>query len=79
MNAISAREFNQNPSAAMRAADSGGPVIITNRGRAAYVLLAYDEFASHTRGKSLARALSTDSDIDFDPPRAALEARPVDL
>ena len=36
-------EFNRNVCRAKRAAGSG-PVVITNRGSAAFVLLAYDEY-----------------------------------
>ena len=41
---ITNRDFNRNVCRAKRAAASG-PVIITNRGNAAYVLLAYEEYA----------------------------------
>ncbi|MDN4474443.1 type II toxin-antitoxin system Phd/YefM family antitoxin [Demequina sp. SYSU T00192] len=77
MTAISAREFNQNPSAAMRAADTDGPVVITHRGRAAYVLVPYESFAVH--GRSLARQLAADDDIDFAPERTAPVEREVEL
>lgn len=40
---ISSREFNQDTSGAKRAAERG-PVYITDRGRPAHVLLAYDEY-----------------------------------
>ena len=40
---ISSREFNQDTSGAKRAA-AEGPVYITDRGRPAHVLLAYDEY-----------------------------------
>lgn len=40
---ISSREFNQDTSGAKRAA-ARGPVYITDRGRPAHVLLAYDEY-----------------------------------
>jgi len=40
---ISAREFNQHTSAAKKAADRG-PVIITDRGKPAYVLLTEAEY-----------------------------------
>lgn len=41
---ITNRDFNRNVCRAKRAAASG-PVIITNRGDAAFVLLAYEEYA----------------------------------
>lgn len=40
---ISSREFNQDTSAAKKAA-SHGPVYITDRGRLAHVLLTYDAY-----------------------------------
>jgi prevent-host-death family protein len=40
---ISSREFNQNASSAKRAA-AHGPVYITDRGRPAHVLLAYEDY-----------------------------------
>lgn len=40
---ISSREFNQNPSEAKRAAEDG-PVIVTDRGEPAFVLLRYDTY-----------------------------------
>ena len=55
---LSSREFNQNASAAKKAAEKG-PVFITDRGRPAHVLLSIEEYekVTHT-GKSLAEALS---------------------
>jgi prevent-host-death family protein len=41
---ISAREFNQHVSRAKKAAQDG-PVIITERGKPAYVLMRHEEFA----------------------------------
>ena len=38
---MSSREFNQNPSEAKREAETG-PVIVTDRGKPAFVLLRYD-------------------------------------
>lgn len=70
MTTMSAREFNRDVSAAKRAADQG-PVVITDRGRAAYVLLsaaAYDDLADK---RSIVDWLQMDSDIDFEPPRLA--------
>lgn len=40
---MSAREFNQNTSSAKKAADDG-PVIITDRGKPAYVLMSNAEY-----------------------------------
>ena len=43
MTKLSSREFNQDVGRAKRAADLG-PVIITDRGKPAYVLLRYDSY-----------------------------------
>ena len=40
---ISSREFNQDTAGAKKAA-AGGPVYITDRGRPAHVLLAYEDY-----------------------------------
>ncbi len=45
---VSSREFNQDISRAKRAARSG-PVIITDRGRPAHVLLSFNDYERLTR------------------------------
>jgi prevent-host-death family protein len=80
---ISSREFNQNPSEAKRAAEEG-PVIVTDRGEPAFVLLRYDAYKrlAGERGPSLLDALrqdGADADFDFAPPRIGTVARPADL
>jgi PHD/YefM family antitoxin component YafN of YafNO toxin-antitoxin module len=40
---VNSREFNQDVSAAKRAADDG-PVVITDRGTPAYVLLRHEDY-----------------------------------
>ena len=79
---ISSREFNQDAGGAKKAADQG-PVIITDRGRPAHVLL---ELADYRKllggGPSLLEALAMPGGegIDFDPPRLAGPVlRPADL
>jgi len=76
--------FNQDIARAKRAAEKG-PVIITDRGRPAFVLQSYENWRrqSDTQpGVSLLDAL-TDADsanIEFEPAQLAdLLARPVDL
>ena len=75
-NTISSREFNQHVSRAKRAA-SKGPVIITDRGKPAYVLLSHDAYRqlAGKKGKSLADLLAMPGgeDIEFDPPRLGNE------
>lgn len=76
----SSRDFNQDTSGAKRAAESG-PVYITDRGRPAHVLLSIEEYRRLTaRPVSLADALASEGEFDFDPPRLeAPLAKPVDL
>lgn len=47
---ISSREFNQNTSRAKKAAQAG-PVIITDRGRPAHVLLTFKEYKKMSCGR----------------------------
>ncbi|KPF86256.1 prevent-host-death protein [alpha proteobacterium AAP38] len=80
---IPSREFNQNPSKAKRAADDG-PLIVTDRGKPAYVLLRYDAYKRLTgeRGPLLLDALRQDgpeADFEFAPARITDPVRPVDL
>lgn len=76
MTKMSAREFNRDVSAAKRAA-SRGPVVITDRGEPAYVLLSIDEYRRFgERGASLVERLSMDDDLDveFEPVGIELKA-----
>lgn len=81
---MSSREFNQNPSAAKRAAEDG-PVIVTDRGEPAFVLLKYDAYRrlSGERGGTLLDLLRQDgpeADFDFEPPRLSDDlVRPADI
>ncbi len=82
---ISSREFNQDVGKAKRAAESG-PVIVTDRGRPAYVLLKHAEYQRLTsggRGETLFDLLAQDgpdADFEFDPPRLGGSLlRPIDL
>jgi prevent-host-death family protein len=66
---MSAREFNRDVSAAKRRANSG-PVMITDRGEPAYVLLSIDEYRRmDQQGVSVVDRLSMDDDVDveFEP------------
>lgn len=76
---LSSREFNQGASEAKRAANKG-LVFITDRGRPAHVLMSFEDYqrlAGQKRNIADALAMPGDVDIDFDPPRANIEARPV--
>ncbi|WP_339533340.1 type II toxin-antitoxin system Phd/YefM family antitoxin [Pseudomonas mucidolens] len=78
---ISSREFNQDTSAAKKAARLG-PVIITDRGKPAHVLLSIEEYQKLTGiGASLVELLVMPdaSDIDFETERAVITPRSVDL
>ncbi len=69
---IPGRKFNQDVAGAKRAADEG-PVIITDRGEPAYVLIRHDAWRKLVgkRGPSMAELLGQrdGADIEFDPPR----------
>jgi prevent-host-death family protein len=76
---LSSREFNQDVSRARRAADKG-PVIITDRGEPAYVLLRHDAYRRLAGdGPSIRELLAQPGveDIEFDPPRFGGIFRPA--
>lgn len=68
---LSSREFNQNTSRAKEAAKRG-PVIITDRGRPAHVLLTIEEYEKIAgKRKSIVDLLAMPdaNAVEFDPPR----------
>ena len=68
---ISSRDFNQDVGKAKRAA-SKGPVIITDRGEPAFVLLSIAEYQKLTGGNASIVELLADKKaaaIDFEVPR----------
>lgn len=75
---MTSRELNRDVSAAKRAAN-GGPVIITDRGEPAYVLLAIDDYRRLKDRRTVVDILRMEADpeIPFEPvvrrdlPRAA--------
>ena len=78
---LTSREFNQGTSEAKRAANKG-PVFITDRGRPAHVLLRFEDYQQLTRRRrNIADALAMPggAEIEFDPPRVTIEARPADF
>ena len=79
---LSSREFNQDVSRAKRAAEDG-PVIITDRGQPAYVLLRHDAYRRLAGGGPNILdllALPEGDAIEFDPPKLADGIfRPADL
>jgi prevent-host-death family protein len=77
MATISAREFNRDVSAAKRAA-ADGPVVITDRGEPAYVLVTIEDYRRmRLEPDSLVERLSMgeDDDIEFEPGRMRLDLR----
>lgn len=81
---LSSRELNQDLGRAKKAA-LDGPVIITDRGRPAHVLLSYADYQRLTdRPRTLLQALDmpgmdNPGSIAFDPPRLHLGLRIPDL
>ncbi|MBB3290497.1 MULTISPECIES: type II toxin-antitoxin system Phd/YefM family antitoxin [Rhizobium] len=78
---LSGRELNQDLGRAKRAAQEG-PVIITDRGRPAHVLLSFDEYKRLTgKMRTLGDMLAAPGgdDVDLPLPQRTEYARPVDL
>ncbi|MFD3704035.1 type II toxin-antitoxin system prevent-host-death family antitoxin [Nocardia sp. NPDC058658] len=79
MSSMSAREFNQDVSAAKRAA-AEEPLMITDRGEDAFVLLSIDEYRRlKADSQDLVSRLSMDDDIEFEPAPLQVELRVADL
>ena len=78
---LSSREFNQDTSGAKRAAEHG-PVVITDRGKPAHVLLNIEDYQRLLgRQTSIIDLLSMDeaNALDFDAPPLDLKLRPANL
>ena len=78
---LSSRELNQDVTRAKKATKRG-PVFITDRGKPAHVLLSFEDYQRLTRQRrSIADALAIPgaADIEFEPPRVMIGARPADL
>jgi hypothetical protein len=82
MPTLTSREFNQDVARAKRAA-SEGPVIITDRGRPAYVLMRHETYQRLAgRGPGIRASLSypESEEVAFEPPRLGGDPlRPADL
>lgn len=79
MTTMTAREFNRDVSAAKRDAASG-PVVITDRGRPAFVLLSIDEYRRlGASGSDLVERLSMEADIDVEFVPVALDLQVPEL
>ena len=78
---LSSREFNQDTSRAKNAAKTG-PVIITDRGKPAHVLLTIEDYrrlAGSQRSIADALAMPGGEDIEFEAPRLNIKFRIPDL
>ena len=79
---VSSREFNQDTGRAKKAAKRG-PVVITDRGRPAHVLLTFEEYRRLVGGESsiidrLGQPPGVE-DVELEVPRRRDLARPADL
>ena len=78
---ITSRTFNQDASAAKRAAQNG-PVFITDRGKPAHVLLSIEAYRRLTGQRESIIDLLADTEaaeVSFEPSRLSGLAKPVDL
>ena len=79
---VTSREFNLDIAAAKRAAKEG-PVVVTDRGEPAFVLISWGDYRrlADKEGRSLADLLhqEDEGDFAFDPPKLNLGLRPADL
>ena len=85
MTIMTSREFNQRLNQAQRSAQTA-PVIITNRGEPAYVLMSYAEYQKHLKPvQTIAQAFANYeypevADIELDiPPRTPARRPEVEL
>ena len=78
---LSSRELNQDVTRAKKATKNG-PVVITDRGRPAHVLLSFEDYQRLTqqrRNIADALAMPEGADIVFEPPCLTIGTRPADL
>ena len=78
---LSSREFNQDTGKAKKAALQG-PVFITDRGKASYVLLTVEEYRKICGAQSNMAdllAMPESDDNEFQPPKLNFNARVPDL
>lgn len=78
---LSSRELNQDLGGAKKASLSG-PVVITDRGKPAHVLLSYAEYLRLTASqRSLAAALAMPGgeDVGFEPPKVGVGLQAPEL
>ena len=81
MTTITSRSFNQDVGRAKRAT-AAGPVVITDRGKPAHVLLSFQDYAKMTATQtSVADLLSMPSteNVVFEPPKLDRLYQPIAL
>lgn len=82
MSYMTSAAFNQNPSKAKRQADEQ-PVVITDHGKASYVLMRYSDFEKRMKPfRSLADVLANKDpagDKDFEPARLRFPKRDLEF
>lgn len=79
MSTMSARELNQDVSVAKRRANDG-PVVITDRGVPAYVLMTIEDYHRREgRGDLLVQRLSMDDDLDIEFEAVHLDLKAPEL
>lgn len=78
---LTSRELNQDVTRAKNAAKTG-PVVITDRGKPAHVLLSIEEYrrlVGQRRSIADALAMPAAAEIAFEPPRAVVGLQTADL
>ncbi len=76
---ISSRDFNQDIGKAKKASHNG-PVVITERGKAAHVLLTYQAYQRLVSAQpSMAQLLSSDDEVDVEFGKVIIPSKEVDL
>jgi prevent-host-death family protein len=79
---LAGNDFDHDTARAKRAA-ADGPVIITEAGQPAYVLLRHEDYARlAARKPTIVELLRMDGggdDFDFDPPKLDIRFKPVDF
>jgi hypothetical protein len=76
MTIMTSREFNQDVGRAKRSAETG-PVVITDRGRPAYVLLRHDAYTGLLGGRPGIRDLLDSTDLAGDAPEFDFDPAPL--
>ena len=75
MKSMSAQDFNRDVSAAKRSANAG-PVVITDRGNPAYVLMSIADYRALEQPRSsLAALLAADHDYELELPERTVSVR----